>query len=87
LVFIYTDIDSSWINTEIETLISNNDKLLIQKHCYPNVAKFDKKLFNRSMQELFLKSEKLLISEDSQQNLKKVLSFIHDKIKSAIIKN
>jgi hypothetical protein len=60
-IFVYSDIDNRWKNKEMSNkqLIDDTDKTEIQKRCYPDSIKFSKKVFHRSIQELFLKKRSL----------------------------
>lgn len=80
-IFTYADIDTSWKNFEAESLFSNADKIAIQSQFYPNETKFDKKIFNRSIQELYNSSQKVAIQTDSISALEKVIGFIEEKFK------
>jgi len=80
-VITYKDIDASWNNIETEDLFIDADSLSIQQKNYPLENRYNKKLFNRSMQELYVKNEKVKLSKQSMHNLKKVIDFLQKKLK------
>jgi len=79
-IFTYEDIKKDWKNFEVENLISEQDKIDIQNICYPTNPLYNKKIFNRSIQELYAKNQKIELSSSSYRNLEKVIKFFKDKI-------
>jgi predicted ATP-dependent endonuclease of OLD family len=86
-IFSYDDIESDWKNKELEQLIDEGDKLSLQTKCYPDSVKFSKKVFHRSVQELYLKQEVFNFSKDTVDNLNKILAFIKNKLESQRIES
>lgn len=80
-VFTLSDIDESWKNGEMELLISEEDKLKIQKLAYVNEDHISKKHFNRAVQELLIKKTKVAISQETEANFNKLFSFLNTKLK------
>lgn len=80
-VFTLSDIDASWKNGEMELLISDADKLMIQKLAYVNEDLVSKKHFNRAVQELLLKKTKVEISQEIEANFQKLFTFLATKLK------
>lgn len=80
-IMTYEDINPNWKKIETEDLFSNSDKLKIQKINYPNTSKFNKKSFNRSVQENFVTSTRMTPEKETVENFKLVLDFIKDKLK------
>jgi predicted ATP-dependent endonuclease of OLD family len=76
----YEEISSEWKKYAIEKLISEEDRLKIQQECYPETSKYDKKNFNRSIQELLIKKTKVTLSEFSTNNFKEIFDFIKSNI-------
>lgn len=79
-VLTYHDIDACWSNTKTEDLFSDADLLHIQEKSYPSNNKYNKKLFNRSIQELYVKTEFVKLSKETDQNLEKVINFLKSKL-------
>ncbi len=75
-IFTYSDIDPNWKNFETEDLFTKRDKLLIQQTSYPSSSKINKKIFIRSIQELFINNHKISIDRQSINNLNKVIKFL-----------
>ncbi|MDD5059054.1 MAG: AAA family ATPase [Sideroxydans sp.] len=78
-IFTLMDIDASWKNGEMEMLISDEDKISIQKKTYPTENKFSKKHFNRAIQELLITKTKFELSEETKQNFNALFTFIQTK--------
>lgn len=81
LIITYEDIDSTWVNFETENLFTKSDQLMIQKMNYPDDIKFNKKSFNRSIQENFVTSISVVLTTDSLDNLDKTLKVIKEKLR------
>jgi predicted ATP-dependent endonuclease of OLD family len=79
-LFTLEDIESSWSNHAIEKLFSSNDYLKIQKTINPSSNHFDKKLFHLAIQENLVKGISVTISQETQNNLKKILDFLSTKL-------
>ena len=80
-IITYLDIDQTWNKIEIEQLFSIEDRIVIQKLSYPTDTKFNKKLFNRSIQELYVNNQIINLSSITSLNLDKVLLFLSTKLK------
>ncbi len=81
LIITYNQIDASWDNYETEMLFSQSDLLSIQQLSYPTETKYSKKLFNRSIQELYVKNESVSLSTDTEKNLNTVISYLKKRLK------
>ena len=79
-VITYSDIESDWGNYEIETLIPVDDRMAIQRHCFPDSTGFDKKQFARAIQELLLTKSKVPVS----QTLIERFDTVHDHLVQAL---
>lgn len=82
-IFTYEDIVNSWSNMEVEGLFSKEDKLQIQNAFYPTDKadqQFDKKNFNRSLQELLINKKIVSLSLTTKENLEKVVAFLALKL-------
>lgn len=75
-VFTYQDIDSRWIKKNMESIIGIADKFKIQKQVFPNMKKYSKKSYNKAIQELYMNSIKVNVSETTINNLNKVYDFM-----------
>lgn len=76
----YENIDNSWKNFETEKLFTESDRLKIQLKSYSEGSKFNKKIFNRSIQELYIKNEKIELEKTTLSNFEKVLNYLKKQI-------
>jgi 5S rRNA maturation endonuclease (ribonuclease M5) len=74
-IFTYEDIDVTWKNVAMERIIGEEECLKIQLNSYPESEKFNKKIFNRSIQEMLIKGEEYKFSNITKDKFKKILSF------------
>ncbi len=81
LIFTLKDIDTTWDNFETENLFSTSDKIKIQTKYYPADQTFQKKIFNRSLQELYINSEFIQLEPSTLDNISKVLDFLKHKLR------
>jgi hypothetical protein len=65
----------------MELLLSDVDKLKIQKLAYVNEDHVSKKHFNRAVQELLIKQTKVEISQETEANFHKLFTFLTIKLK------
>lgn len=79
-IITYKDINSEWINIEIEDLFTETDRLSIQKLSYPDEPSYNKKLFTRSIQELYVKNEHYTLSDETSKNIELILDFLNKKL-------
>lgn len=75
-IFSLSDIDNIPNNSKLEDCIIKEDKLNIQKESDPNSKNYNKKLFNRTLQEMYLAEKYFNFSEESKKNIANLLSFI-----------
>jgi hypothetical protein len=80
--FMLEDSNPDWANKAIEGLISEEDRLLIQQHAYPDAMKYHKTHFHRSLQEVLMRKVELLISDHSKSNFNKLFAFLDTKFTS-----
>lgn len=80
LIITYRNIDVSWNGYKAEDLFTKHDQLKIQMKNYPSESTFQKKLFNRSLQELYTKNEFIDLEKETLENLNKVLNYLDRKI-------
>jgi predicted ATP-dependent endonuclease of OLD family len=75
-VFSYSDIDNAWGDLGMEKFFRPDERLTIQKLCYPDSEKYNKTHFNRAIQELFLTHKHVPLSEETQSKFEKIFDFI-----------
>lgn len=71
-VLTYQDISSEWVNFETEKLFSDGDKNKVQLLLYPESKKYNKKVFNRSIQESYVTSNSIKLDSETMKNFKMV---------------
>ena len=81
IIITYEDINNSWTNFETEKLFTSQDQLKIQTANYPLETSFNKKIFNRSIQENYATGKIVSLEKESTDNFKIALDFIKDKLK------
>ena len=81
VIITYEDINDSWKNFQTEQLFSENSQLEIQKNNYPDVGKFNKKLFNRSLQENYSINKSIKLDKETLGNFKLTLDSLKEKLK------
>ncbi len=79
-IFTYEDIDVTWKNIAMERIIGEEECLKIQLNSYPESEKFNKKIFNRSIQEMLIKGEEYKFSNITKDKFKKIFKFFKDKM-------
>src|SRR3989339_1359371 len=72
--------NAKWDGYGIEKLITQEDKLLIQKAAYPDTTSYNKTHFQRALQELLMLNTKLTLSDESVDNVNLLLKFLGQKI-------
>jgi AAA ATPase domain len=77
--FMLADANLEWENKAIEGLISDDDKLCIQRHAYPEEMKYNKTHFHRSLQEVLMRKVEIQISEYSKSNFSKLFTFLDSR--------
>lgn len=79
-IFTFEDIDVEWDNIEMEQLLSDSERMLIQAAAYPAASTYNKAHFNRAVQELYLTNKTIIISEDTKAKFEKIVSFCELKL-------
>lgn len=79
-IFTLEDVDLAWSNIEMEQLVSEAERLLIQFSAYPDAPRYNKTHFNRAIQELYLTDRAVVISDDTKSKFEKILSFCETKL-------
>jgi len=78
-IFTLGDINTKWDINELKIYFANVDKTNLQKYIYPTEIKYNKKHFNKSIQEVYIKNEYLILKSLTKNNFEKLLDFIKDK--------
>lgn len=81
--FTLAEIDAKWEGKSVESLLSAEDRLLVQKHAYPEASEYHKGQFHRAIQEALMNRVQLAVSDDSCANFEKLLQFIAEKLPSS----
>lgn len=81
-IFSLEDINSIWKKTMMEGLFTDSEKLKIQKQTYPTSGGFNKKHFNRSIQEAYLTDKKVVLTKSTKSNFEKIIKFCSDNLES-----
>jgi hypothetical protein len=74
------EVDPAWLHKGTEYLFETTDRLTIQSSCYPQEARFNKTLFNRSIQELLLTEKRPSVSAESEHRFKKLLEYLSNRL-------
>ncbi|MBE5820094.1 MAG: hypothetical protein E7310_04720 [Clostridiales bacterium] len=77
-IFTYEDINIKWKNLAIEKIIGETECLGIQLDAYPESNEFDKKVFNRSIQEKLIKQEVNEFSKETIDKFNTIIGFLKD---------
>lgn len=80
-IFSLRDIDSTWTK-EMESLISEDDRRVIQSLAYPDSKKFNKTHFNRAIQELYLTNQRPNLMTVTVDRFEKLLGFCAERLTS-----
>jgi energy-coupling factor transporter ATP-binding protein EcfA2/ABC-type dipeptide/oligopeptide/nickel transport system ATPase component len=75
-VVTYANINSEMTNFETEDVFSRAEQLLIQAKNYPMEPQFNKKLFNRSVQELFINNDEMLLSIETKTKFLMIFDYL-----------
>lgn len=78
-IFTLSDIDPTWHGKACEDLLTPTDRDAVIAACSESVS-YDKKLFNRCVQELFMKKERLVFEPATNDNLHRVLVFLREQL-------
>lgn len=80
-IFTLKDVNSKWTKSCMEKILPNDEKLKIQQICYPDSKKYSKNMFNKTLQELLMKNQKINISEEILNNFESIYNFLNNSIK------
>lgn len=81
---IYTlqDIDSTWLKNGLEKLFEDSESLIFQQTSYPDSTEYNKTHFNRTIQESLINKRDFDFSQQTKDNIEKILKFLTEKINS-----
>jgi predicted ATP-dependent endonuclease of OLD family len=79
-LFVFEDIEASWSNHRMEKLFDPSDLLKIQKSVFSDTEKFDKKMFNRAIQENLIKKAPVSLSKATTDTFEKLLDFLSNSL-------
>lgn len=79
-VFTLEQIDPSWDGYEMETLLTNEEKLGIQQQSYQDDSKYNKGHFNRSVQESLVAKRKYSFSNETLEKFRLFFRFANNKL-------
>ena len=81
---IYTleDINQTWVQKGSEKLFENSEALKFQQTSYPDSTKYNKTHFNRTIQESLINKRDFNFSQETKDNIEKILVFLTEKINS-----
>lgn len=79
-IYTYKDINPQWKNIQLEKLFSDFDKIGIQNKKFSESKKYDKKIFNKSVQELLVCNENYDLEEATKENLQSIFLFVQTKL-------
>jgi len=75
-IFTLQDIDGSWKKKNMESILTNKDKLYIQQCCFPDSKKYSKGTYNKAIQELLMRKQKIEISDEVKEKFIKIYEFL-----------
>jgi AAA15 family ATPase/GTPase len=84
-IFDLSSINNEWKNNGIEKLFTQDEKIMIQTSIFPGENKYNKKLFNSAIQELYITNRKLEnVNTRILENIKSIIIFYKSKINQKI---
>lgn len=79
-IFSLEDINALWKKKEMESLLEVSDQNKIQKSVYSGASAFNKKTFNRAIQELYLTNQSIKLTARTISRFEKIFKFCTDKL-------
>lgn len=86
-VFTLNDIDSTWYGKRMEDLFSEDERLSVQRACFPESEGFNKIQFNRAVQELALTKRTVSLSSETIENFNKFFNWCDTTINTLRIRS
>ena len=81
----FRDINAKWSGKCMEKIIPKQERLLIQQMCYPDSVTYNKKLFNKTLQELLMTNKKVNVSKETINNFEIIYNYLSDKLKNNLV--
>ena len=78
-IFSLNDIIGLPPNSKMEDCITKEDRINLQKISDPNSKSYSKKLFNRTLQELYLAETGFEFTKESKNNITLILEYLDSK--------
>lgn len=75
-LYTFSDIDSTWKKKNMESILSNSEKLKIQQYIFPNSKRYTKNMYNKAIQELLMTNQKVPVSTEVKENFLKIYEFL-----------
>lgn len=79
-IFTLKDINLLWDKKRTEDLFTAKDKLKLQKLIYPSEIKYNKKHFNKSIQEIYIKKEEFAFEASTIKKFKEIFDFLSKRL-------
>ncbi len=76
------DIDPTWVKKDLEKLFDDSEALKFQQTSYPDSTDYNKILFNRTFQESLINKREFDFTQQTKDNIEKILMFLSEKINS-----
>lgn len=73
------DINIKWTKT-MESILPNSVRYEIQKQCYPDSKKYTKNMYNKTIQELLMKNEKITIEKDIINKFEEIYNYLKKRL-------
>ena len=81
----FKDINVKWSGKCMEKILSKQERISIQQMCYPDSKTYNKKLFNKTLQELLMTNRKVNISNDTLKNFEIIYDYLNSKLKNDLV--
>lgn len=81
-LYTFSDIDSNWKKKNMESILSNSEKLKIQQYIFLDSKKYTKNMYNKAVQELLMTNHKVEVSAETKENFIKIYEFLRNLIKN-----
>jgi energy-coupling factor transporter ATP-binding protein EcfA2 len=82
-IFSLEDINSRWKKTQMELVLEEADRKKIQQTVYKSPTDYNKKDFNRAIQELYLTDQRLKLTARTTARFTKILEFCSQRLKDS----
>jgi len=79
-IFSLEDINTKWKKKTMEGLFTDSEMDIIQRQSYPDSLKYNKKHFNRAIQEAYLNNKIINLSKTTKSNFERVIEFCNKNL-------